>query len=192
MAVTEILPDLFFIQRGYLNGNHFVYRAEEPMLIDTAYLSDFVETERLITGLGVDLSRVRMIVNTHCHCDHIGGNRRIQEKSGCEIAMHEIGKYFIDSQDSWATWWRYYLQEAEFFECGIGLKDGDCGLGRHRMNSESFIHRVIPRTGSSSTTKKRNFSFLQTYSGENDLPAVTVRCRGQQGGVFAAGIPGQD
>ena len=24
--VTEILPDLFFVERGYLSGNHFVYR----------------------------------------------------------------------------------------------------------------------------------------------------------------------
>jgi len=26
----EILEDLFFIERGYLNGNHFVYRSNSP------------------------------------------------------------------------------------------------------------------------------------------------------------------
>ena len=44
MANPEILPDLFFVQRGYLNGNHFVYRADRPVLIDTAYLGHFDRT----------------------------------------------------------------------------------------------------------------------------------------------------
>jgi len=91
MSALEIMKDLFFIERGYLNSNHFVYRSKEPILIDTAYISDFEITERLISDLGVDLSRTRLIINTHTHCDHIGGNRTIQERSGCDIALHKIG-----------------------------------------------------------------------------------------------------
>ena len=37
----EILEDLFFIERGYLNANHFVYRGDPPTLIDTGYIADF-------------------------------------------------------------------------------------------------------------------------------------------------------
>jgi len=36
--VIEIMKDLFFVERGYLNGNHFVYRGTKPVLIDTGYL----------------------------------------------------------------------------------------------------------------------------------------------------------
>ncbi len=100
-----------------MNGNHFVYKSKEPVLIDTAYISDFDETKRLINTLGIDLSDICLIISTHCHCDHIGGNRIIQEKSGCDIALNKIGKHFIDTQDDWSTWWRYYNQEAEFFNC---------------------------------------------------------------------------
>jgi glyoxylase-like metal-dependent hydrolase (beta-lactamase superfamily II) len=121
----EIMDDLFFIQRGYLNGNHFAFRSDEPVLIDTGYASDFLVTERLLRDLGIDLPRTRLIVNTHCHCDHIGGNKVIQERSQCAVAMHEIGKHFIDTRNDWATWWKYFDQEADFFECSIGLKDGD-------------------------------------------------------------------
>ena len=49
MKPVEISNDLFFIEKGYLNGNHFVYRSKEPVLIDTAYISGFDETERLTT-----------------------------------------------------------------------------------------------------------------------------------------------
>jgi len=134
MSALEIMKDLFFIERGYLNSNHFVYRSKEPILIDTAYISDFEITERLISDLGVDLSRTRLIINTHTHCDHIGGNRTIQERSGCDIALHKIGKYFIDTRDDWSTWWRYYSQDAAFFHCTLALEDGDViAVGPHEF-----------------------------------------------------------
>ncbi len=132
MAQNEILKDLFFIERGFLNGNHFVYRCDSPVLIDTGYLSGFDETEKLLARLAVDLSDISLIVNTHTHCDHIGGNNRIQQKSGCDIALHRVGKFFIDSRDDWSTWWRYYNQEAEFFKCTRCLEDGEMiTLGPH-------------------------------------------------------------
>ncbi len=134
MATTEILEDLFFIERGYLSGNHFVYRSEAPILIDTGYISCFSETKSLITALGVELSDVSLIVNTHTHCDHIGGNHIIQQKSGCDITLHKIGKHFIDTRDDWSTWWRYYHQEADFFTCTQSLEDGQTiNVGPHQF-----------------------------------------------------------
>ncbi|MEJ2726915.1 MAG: MBL fold metallo-hydrolase [Deltaproteobacteria bacterium] len=125
MQPVEILKNLFFIERGFLNANHFVYRSEKPILIDTAYVADFAETTDLIAQLDVKLSDVHLIVGTHCHCDHIGGNKRIQDQSGCDIALHRIGKYFIDNRNNWATWWKYFDQEADFFDCTRALNDGD-------------------------------------------------------------------
>lgn len=134
MFKKEILKDLFFIERGYLNGNHFVYRSKAPILIDTGYISDFNETAGLITELGVNLSDVSLIINTHSHCDHIGGNNIIQKKSGCEVALHKIGKYFIDTRDDWSTWWKYYNQEADFFDCTQILEDGEIiAMGPHKF-----------------------------------------------------------
>jgi len=131
---VEILPDLFFIERGFLNGNHFVYRGRPPVLIDTAYLRGFAQTEAQIAALGVDLAEAALIVNTHIHCDHVGGNRIIQDRSGCRIALHRLGKHFIDAGDDWAAWWRYYHQEAEFFECTTALEDGDVlAVGPHEF-----------------------------------------------------------
>ena len=134
MTENEILKDLFFIERGFLNGNHFVYRSEAPVLIDTGYISGYEETEKSISQLGVDLADISLIISTHTHCDHIGGNNRIQQSSGCDIALHRVGKYFIDSRDDWSTWWRYYNQEAEFFTCTRSLEDGEIiTLGPHEF-----------------------------------------------------------
>ena len=125
MKPVEILKDLFFIERGFLNGNHFAYRSEKPVLIDTAYIADFDQTAKLIKQLGIKLADVQLIISTHCHCDHIGGNRHIQDQSGCDIALHKIGKHFIDARNDRATWWGYFDQEADFFDCTIELNDGD-------------------------------------------------------------------
>jgi hypothetical protein len=57
MTVEEILPNLFLVQRGYLNANHFVFRGDRPVLIDTAYLAHFDQTKQIISALGVDLLR---------------------------------------------------------------------------------------------------------------------------------------
>jgi glyoxylase-like metal-dependent hydrolase (beta-lactamase superfamily II) len=135
MQSLEILENLFFIERGYLNANHLIYRSRRPILIDTAYIADFAETARLIAELDVKITDVRLIISTHCHCDHIGGNKLIQDQSGCDIALHKIGKHFIDTRDDWATWWKYYHQEADFFDCTVELNDGDdVTIGPYEFN----------------------------------------------------------
>jgi hydroxyacylglutathione hydrolase len=179
MSAMEILEDLFFIERGYLNGNHFVYRSKEPVLIDTAYVSGFAQTEKLIRDLGVDLSRVRLIVNTHCHCDHVGGNRIVQDKSGCDIAMHTIGKYFINTGDDWSTWWRYYAQDADFFQCTEELKDDDVIC----VGPNEF--RVIYTPGHSADgivlyNRQEKLLISSDTLWERDMAVMTVRVEGSR------------
>ncbi len=125
MAPVEALPGLYFIERGYLNGNHFVLPGPEPVLIDTAYASGWNRTQAELAALGVEPARVRLIINTHTHSDHIGANRRIQEASGCEIALHPLGAGFIRAGDTWSTWLRYYDQEADYFAPTRDLQDGE-------------------------------------------------------------------
>ena len=179
MTVVEMLPDLFFVQRGYLNANHFVCRADRPVLIDSAYLPHFDQTEKILCGLGVDLGRVSLIINTHCHCDHIGGNRRIQDLSGCDIALHRVGKHFIDARDDWSTWWRYYDQAAEFFDCTRGLEDGEIiPIGAHEF-------RVLYTPGHSADgivlyCAKDKLLISSDALWEKDIPVMTLRVEGSR------------
>jgi hydroxyacylglutathione hydrolase len=179
MSAVEILQNLFFIERGYLNGNHFVYRSEEPVLIDTAYLSGFPQTEKLVQDLGVDLSKVKLIVNTHCHCDHVGGNKIIQDRSDCDIAMHTVGKHFIDSRDDWSTWWRYYVQEADFFRCTKELRDGEVvSVGPHE-----FIVVYTPghsADGIALYNRKEKILISSDTLWEKDMAVMTIRVEGSR------------
>ena len=177
MSAVEIMKDLFFIERGYLNSNHFVYRSEQPVLIDTGYVADFAITERLIGDIGVNLAQTRLIISTHTHCDHIGGNRIIQDRSGCDIALHNIGKYFMDTRDDWATWWRYFSQEADFFTCTKALDDEDViSIGPHEF-------QVLHTPGHASDgivlyNKKEKVLISGDALWEDDIPAITMRVEG--------------
>jgi glyoxylase-like metal-dependent hydrolase (beta-lactamase superfamily II) len=179
MSVQEIMKDFFFIERGYLNANHFVYRDENPVLIDTGYVSDLDITERMITSLGVNIDDVHQIISTHCHCDHIGGNRIIQERSGCDIILHRIGKYFIDAKDDWSTWWAYYDQKADFFSCTHALEDGDVIIiGPHEF-------QVIYTPGHSADgivlyNPKEKVLLSSDTLWQNDLPVITIRIEGSR------------
>lgn len=173
----EILKDFFFIERGYLNGNHFLLRSDRPVLVDTGYIGDFAQTKELLEGLGTDLSKVQLIINTHTHSDHVGGNAIIQEMSGCEIALHSVGKHFIDSRDDWSTWWRYYGQEARFFKCTLSIRDGDVvPIGPYMFKA---IH--TPGHASDGIILYHAPSKILLSSDalwENDMAAMTLRVEG--------------
>jgi glyoxylase-like metal-dependent hydrolase (beta-lactamase superfamily II) len=177
MPPVEIIKDLFFIERGFLNGNHFVFRSKNPILIDTAYIADFAETAELIAQLGVNLPDVQLIISTHCHCDHIGGNKRIQAQSGCDIALHKIGKHFIDTRDDWATWWKYYNQAADFFDCTVALNDGDdITIGPYEFN-------VIHTPGHAAEgivlyNRKEKLLISSDTLWKNDMAVMTLRIEG--------------
>jgi hydroxyacylglutathione hydrolase len=177
MSAVEMMKDLFFIERGYLNSNHFVYRSEQPVLVDTGYISDFAVTERLIEDIGVDIAQTRLIISTHTHCDHIGGNRIIQDKSGCGIALHKIGKYFMETRDDWSTWWRYFGQEAEFFTCTTALDDGDL----IRVGPHEFLVLHTPGHASDGIVlynKKEKALISGDALWEDDIPTITIRVEG--------------
>lgn len=171
------MDGLYFIERGYLNANHFVYPSDHPVLIETGYSADFDSTAELIEKTGVALEQTRLIINTHVHCDHMGGNKRIQDRSGCEIALHAIGKYFVDTKDNWSTWYRYFDQEADFFHCTIGLDEGDVvTVGPHEFE---VIHTpghaadgmVLYHPG-------RKVLISGDALWEDDLPTITIRVEG--------------
>ncbi|MEJ2040601.1 MAG: MBL fold metallo-hydrolase, partial [Desulfosarcinaceae bacterium] len=148
-----------------------------PVLIDTGYSGGFGDTEKLIGALGADTADVGLIINTHCHCDHTGGNRIIQDRSGCEVALHPLGRYFMETRDGWSTWWRYYQQEVDFFRCGTSLADGALiDIGPH-------VFQIIHTPGHSADgLALYNAKEKALISGdalwELDVPVMTVRIEG--------------
>ncbi len=47
------------------------------------------EGERILRALKGKGAQLKMIVNTHGHFDHVGGNALLQERTGAELLLHE-------------------------------------------------------------------------------------------------------
>ncbi len=81
---------------GLQRVNAFLVESETPVLIDSGYEESVGELSSQLEEIGFDLSDVSMIVNTHEHIDHFGGNASIKERAGVKIAAHEVAAPLIE------------------------------------------------------------------------------------------------
>lgn len=66
----------------------------EVVVIDTGNSKDYGKSIDKI--LQEKNWKLKYIINTHSHSDHIGGNNYLQNKYGCEILSNKIESYFIN------------------------------------------------------------------------------------------------
>jgi glyoxylase-like metal-dependent hydrolase (beta-lactamase superfamily II) len=74
------LPDgVLVLERGWLSSNNVMVRgADSAALVDTGYATHADQTLALVRGTLGDLP-LSLMVNTHLHSDHCGGNAALQE-----------------------------------------------------------------------------------------------------------------
>ncbi len=78
---------------GYLNFTYLVADGEhgDAVVIDPSYGIDAVL--KVIDERGV---KVRYVLNTHSHQDHIAGNEDVRQRTGAKIAAHQLVPYHPD------------------------------------------------------------------------------------------------
>jgi glyoxylase-like metal-dependent hydrolase (beta-lactamase superfamily II) len=86
------LPDsIQVIERGWLSSNNILlYAGESATLVDAGYVGHAPQTVELVkSALAArrPTSRLDLLVKTHSHSDHIGGNASLQAALGCRIAI---------------------------------------------------------------------------------------------------------
>lgn len=88
--------------RAYYIGNKWVGAylldgGSELELIDTCMFGNVYLTLEAVRKLGFDPHDIKNIFLSHCHVDHSGGARAIQEYTGASIWLSEIDAEFNDS-----------------------------------------------------------------------------------------------
>jgi len=86
--VSIRLPEsLLVIERGWLSANNILgFDGTEATLIDSGYVTHAAQTVELV-GQSLAGRRLKRLLNTHSHSDHIGGNAALQAVHGCEIIV---------------------------------------------------------------------------------------------------------
>jgi len=119
-----------------------------------------------------------LIITTHTHCDHVGGNRIVQERSGCGIALHPRGMHFMQERDDRSPWWSFYHQEADFFQPTESLEDGQV------VRVGPYPFEVIHTPGHASDglvlyCRSERLLLSSDTLWERDFPVMTVAVEGE-------------
>ncbi len=80
---------IIFFERKFPSANMVLVKDQLPVLIDTGFGSDVKDTEQLIKDAGVLPNELHLLVNTHYHSDHVGGNFHLQKSYQLPIAAHK-------------------------------------------------------------------------------------------------------
>lgn len=119
-------PDwLHFFRRKLPSANMVLIRGTRPILVDTGFGSDLPATERRLRAAGVPPERLHLIVNTHYHSDHVGGNSGLQRRYGLPIATHHHDAAIVNRRDPDACRARWLDQAVEPYHVDQPLTDGD-------------------------------------------------------------------
>lgn len=98
---------------------------ELPILIDTGFGSDVHDTVQLIEEVGVSPKELHLVVNTHYHSDHVGGNFHLQKNYGVTIAAHKWEAELINACDPEACSAEWLDQPVEPYRVDRKLSDNE-------------------------------------------------------------------
>lgn len=121
-----MLPnEIQVLERGWLSANSVLAAGDEGMiLVDSGYLEHAPRTLALVEH-ALAGRRLARLVNTHCHSDHMGGNRAVQERFACRTTVPAGEAPLIDAWDDEALMLGFADQRAERFRYDDTLAAGD-------------------------------------------------------------------
>jgi glyoxylase-like metal-dependent hydrolase (beta-lactamase superfamily II) len=73
---------------GPIMANCFIVGCRETR--EAAVIDPGDEADRILLSLSEDKLKVKYIINTHGHFDHVGANKRLHEVSGAPILIHVL------------------------------------------------------------------------------------------------------
>ena len=98
--------------------------ADGAALIDSGYLTHAPQTLALVAhALGGE--RLARLLNTHCHSDHMGGNRAVQDAHGCRTTIPIGEAPLVDRWDERELLLGFADQRAERFRYDDTLAPGE-------------------------------------------------------------------
>ncbi len=123
---VSLPPQLHVFVRDWLSGNHILLRsAHGHVVVDSGYHKHVPLTLALVASrAGLDGDELALVVNTHCHSDHMGGNAALKRAYGCRIAVPAREAPLIDRWDTRALLLDYAGQRAERFTVDERLDEG--------------------------------------------------------------------
>jgi glyoxylase-like metal-dependent hydrolase (beta-lactamase superfamily II) len=124
-VLHSLFPGITVVERGWLNCNQILLAsARENVLIDSGYGRHAATTCSIIEE-NLEGAALHRLINTHCHSDHMGGNRALREKYRCRITIPAGEVKHVVPWTAQSCWSEEMDQYAEQFEFDSTIADGD-------------------------------------------------------------------
>jgi glyoxylase-like metal-dependent hydrolase (beta-lactamase superfamily II) len=112
-------------QRGWLSSNNILFAGPgQTALIDSGYLTHAPQTVALVRH-ALQGRQLDLLVNTHLHSDHCGGNAALQSAYGCRTVIPAAEADKVRAWDSDALTFAATGQQCERFGFDATLQAGD-------------------------------------------------------------------
>jgi glyoxylase-like metal-dependent hydrolase (beta-lactamase superfamily II) len=107
MGPQEVTKDIYLVGGADITDPRdcaiYLLDLGELVLIDAGAGPSYAEIVRNIETLGLDLKKLKSLILTHCHIDHIGGAPRFRDAFGCRIIMHHLDAEAVERGDEGMT-----------------------------------------------------------------------------------------
>jgi len=110
---------------GPFDSNIYLIIDEVIALIDAGTGLNFEEVKRNLSKFKLKPSDIELIINTHCHYDHAGGDRDFVLAAGCEVAIHKLEAELLRKGDQVITLAGNFGRRLEPLEIASELHGGD-------------------------------------------------------------------
>jgi glyoxylase-like metal-dependent hydrolase (beta-lactamase superfamily II) len=103
--ITQLEDNLFAIDstfkfvEGIFVRSYLVIGDAGVALIDAGILGTEKQVLKLIEDLGIEKSRLRVVLVTHAHADHAGSVRELKDETGCLVAVQGSGAELIRDRE---------------------------------------------------------------------------------------------
>jgi glyoxylase-like metal-dependent hydrolase (beta-lactamase superfamily II) len=113
MGPREVTKDIYLIGGADITDSRdcavYLLDLGELVMIDAGAGESYDEIALNIERLGLNPAKLKAMILTHCHIDHIGGAPRFREAFGCQIIMHHLDAEPVEQGDgkmTAASWYR--------------------------------------------------------------------------------------
>jgi len=106
---------------GPIMANCFILGCEETK--KAAVIDPGDETDKILQALAEDGLPVEQIINTHCHFDHAGGNKKMKDATGAPLVLHSLELPVLEHLTTSAARWGLSVEASP--EPDRTVDDGD-------------------------------------------------------------------
>ncbi len=139
---TEIFHGLYRIELSKLSSSCYLLLSNRNILIDSGTSDDFPLLKQELSKIGISYKDIDIVVNTHEHFDHIGGNLYLQDSA--HIMAHRLAAVKIEYGDDEVTMCRVVKQDVVGYKVNVWLNNTDI------IKTDDWFLKVIYTPGHTS------------------------------------------